>query len=108
MLQTVCDHAQDDPQGLSSQPTLSRFENVLDGASLRRLLRRFERDYVAAVPADTEVVVLDIDSTDDPTHGQQQCSLFHAYLDHRVYHPLLICDGDSGQLVTALLRGIAK
>lgn len=104
VLQTVCDRAPDDPQGLSSQPTLSRFENDLDGASLRRLLRRFERDYVAALPEDTDVVVLDIDSTDDPTHGQQQFSLFHGYFDRRVYHPLLIFDGESGQLVTALLR----
>lgn len=104
VLQTVCDRAPDDPQGLSSQPTLSRFENAIDGASLRRLLRRFERDYVAALPEDTDVVVLDIDSTDDPTHGHQQLSLFHGYFDRCIYHPLLIFDGDSGQLVTALLR----
>lgn len=104
LLQTVCDRAPDDPQGLSSQPTVSRFENGVDGASLRRLLRRFERDYVASLPADTEVVVLDIDSTDDPTHGQQELSFFHGYYDQRIYHPLLVFDGDSGQLITALLR----
>jgi len=104
VLQTVCDRAPDDAEGLSSQPTVSRFENAVDGLSLRRLLRRFECDYVASLPTDTEVVVLDIDSTDDPTHGQQELSFFHGYYDARIYHPLLIFDGDSGQLVTALLR----
>lgn len=104
VLQTVCDRAPDDPQGLSSQPTVSRFENAMDGASLRRLLRRFERDYVDSLPEDTDVVVLDIDSTDDPTHGQQELSFFHGYYDQHIYHPLMVFDGDSGQLITALLR----
>lgn len=104
VLQTVCDRVPGDRQGLSSQPTISRFENATDGASLRRLLRWFERDYVASLPADTEVVVLDIDSTDDPAHGQQELSFFHGYYDQRIYHPLLVFDGDSGQLITALLR----
>jgi hypothetical protein len=47
--------------------------------------------------------VLDIDSTDDPTHGQQQLSFFHGFYDQHMVHPLLIFDG-TGQLVTALLR----
>jgi hypothetical protein len=51
-----------------------------------------------------EVMVLDIDSTDDPTHGQQQLSFFHGYYDQHMYHPLLIFDGERGQLVSAVLR----
>jgi hypothetical protein len=47
--------------------------------------------------------VLDIDTTDDPTHGEQQLSFFHGYYDHHMYHPLLIFDG-AGQLVSVLLR----
>ena len=50
------------------------------------------------------VIVLDIDSTDDPTHGQQQLSFFHGYYDQHMYHPLLIFDGERGQLVSAVLR----
>ena len=52
-------------KGLSSQPTLSRFENALDGRSLKRLRAQLEQSYVDALPADTEAVVLDIDTTDD-------------------------------------------
>lgn len=104
ILTTVCDRLPDDPQGLSSQPTLSRLENSVSRWELARLVRWFERDYVLSLPADTDVVILDIDATDDPTHGQQELSFFHGYYDQRIYHPLLIFDGDSGQLITALLR----
>ncbi len=51
-----------------------------------------------------EVIILDIDSTDDPTHGQQQLSFFHGYYDQHMYHPLVIFDGERGQLVSAVPR----
>lgn len=104
VLTTACDRSPDDPQGLSSQPTLSRLENSVSRLGLARLVRWFERDYVRSLAADTEVVVLDIDATDDPTHGQQELSCFHGYFDQHMYHPLLVFDGDSGQLVTMMLR----
>jgi hypothetical protein len=104
ILTTVCDRSPDDPRGLSSQPTLSRLENSVGRLALGRLVRWFERSYVQSLPAETDVVVLDIDSTDDPTHGQQQLSFFHGYYDRHIYHPLLVFDGDSGQLVTLMLR----
>jgi Transposase DDE domain group 1 len=103
LLQTVCDRDPQGPQGLSSQPTLSRFENAADMQTIKRLLEQFEQRWVDALAADTEVVVLDIDSTDDPTHGAQQLSFFHGYYDHHIYHPLLIFDGQ-GELVSAILR----
>lgn len=104
ILTTACGRSPDDPQGLSSQPTLSRLENSVSRLELVRMVRHFERTYVASLPADTQVVVLDIDSTEDPTHGQQELSFFHGYYDRHIYHPLLVFDGDSGQLVTAILR----
>lgn len=55
----------------------------------------------AAAP---DVIVWDIDSTDDPTHGQQQLSGFHGYYDQHMYHPLVIFDGERGQLVSVVLR----
>jgi hypothetical protein len=103
LLKSVCDRT---PQagGLSSQPTLSRFENGVDARTLRAVLREMEEQYVRSFRQPPEVIVLDIDSTDDPTHGQQQLSFFHGYYDHHMYHPLLIFDGESGQLVSAVLR----
>jgi hypothetical protein len=104
LLKTVCDRTPKDPVGLSSQPTLSRFENAPDGLTIRRLTRWLERSYVDALPASTEVIVLDIDATDDETHGQQQLSFFHGFYDHHIYHPLMVYDGESGQLISAILR----
>lgn len=101
---TVCDRLPDDAQGLSSQPTLSRLENSVSRWTLSRLVRWFEREYVRSLPTDTEIVVLDIDATHDRTYGQQELAFFHGYFDQSIYHPLLVFDGDSGQLVTALLR----
>ena len=49
-------------------------------------------------------IVLDIDSTDDPTHGQQEGAAYHGYYGQHMYHPLLVFDGETGQLITALLR----
>lgn len=104
LLKTVCDRTPEDAIGLSSQPTLSRFENAPDGLTLRRLTRWLEQSWIDALPASTEVLVLDIDATDDETHGQQQLSFFHGFYDHHMYHPLMVYDGATGQLVSALLR----
>jgi hypothetical protein len=103
LLKSVCDRT---PQagGLSSQPTLSRLENAVDARPLRAVLREVEEQYVRSFTQPPEVIVLDIDSTDDPTHGQQQLSFFHGYYDQHMYPPLLIFDGESGQLVSAVLR----
>jgi hypothetical protein len=103
LLQVVCDRPPQDPQGLSSQPTLSRFENAVSMRAIKALLEQFEQRWVETLEPSTEVVVLDIDTTDDPTHGAQQLSFFHGYYDHHIYHPLLIFDG-AGELVTAILR----
>ena len=104
LLNVVCGRSVSDGAGLSSQPTLSRFENAIDPRSLRRLLGTFETAYVEALAPDTEVVVLDIDTTDDATHGAQQLTFFHGFYDHYMYHPMLVFDGQSGELISAILR----
>jgi hypothetical protein len=104
MLKTVCDLEPDGEQGLSSQPTLSRLENEVGGRALNALVRGLEQAYVEGLPRDTSLVVLDIDPTDDETHGQQQLSFFHGFYDQHMYHPLLVFDAESGNLVTVLLR----
>lgn len=104
MFKASCGRLPDDSEGLSSQPVLSRFENEVDGAALNSLYAMFEQTYVESLPADTTLVVLDIDTTDDPTHGRQQLTFFHGFYDQHMYHPLLVFDGQSGQAVTALLR----
>jgi hypothetical protein len=68
-------------QALSSQPSLSRFEkkkNAVTPKSIAVMSRWFASSWVASLAADTALVVLDIDSTDNPTHGHQQLALFPA------------------------------
>lgn len=48
-------------------------------------------------------ILLDLDGTDDPNHGEQEGSAYHGYYRQLMYHPLLIFDGDTNQPVTAVL-----
>lgn len=76
----------------------------MDIGKLRALVCEIEEQYVRFFTTTPDVIVLDIDSTDDPTHGQQQLSGFHGYYDQHMYHPLVIFDGERGQLVSVILR----
>jgi hypothetical protein len=103
ILKSVCDRLPQ-AEGLSSQPTLSRLENAVDMGRLRALVCEIEEQYVRSFSKAPDVIGLDIDSTGDPTHGQQQLSFFHGYYDQHMYPPLVIFDGERGQLVSAVLR----
>ena len=67
----------------------------------RWLLKRYLRRLQKRRP---HTMVLDLDSTDDPTRGQQEFSFYHGYYRSHILHPLLIFDGESGDLLVALLR----
>lgn len=103
LFRTACGRRPDDARGLSSQPTLSRLEHAARARDVVRLQRQLEADYVASLPDDTEVVVLDLDSTSDPTHGQQPLAFFHGHYGCRMYFPLLVFDGE-GRLASVRLR----
>ncbi len=49
-------------------------------------------------------VILDIDATDDPAHGQQALSGYHGYYQQHQYFPLLVFDGVSRFPLAAWLR----
>jgi hypothetical protein len=109
LLKLVCGrHPHEPAAALASQPTLSRLENAVDRRACYRLAQTLvgiylqERERVAG-GAPTHLL-LDLDSTDDPTHGVQEGSSYHGYYREHMYHPLLIFDGDTNQLVTAVLR----
>lgn len=46
--------------------------------------------------------MLDVDATDDPVHGEQECRFFHGYYGHYCYLPLYIFSGE--HLLGARLR----
>jgi hypothetical protein len=49
-------------------------------------------------------VILDVDPTDEPTHGRQALAAYHGYYGQHQYFPLLIFDGASGFPLGAWLR----
>ena len=49
-------------------------------------------------------VILDIDASDDPTHGQQVLSGYHGYYGQHQYFPLFVYDGVTGFPLGAWLR----
>jgi hypothetical protein len=55
-------------------------------------------------PAAPAEVILDVDATDDPTHGHQALSGYHGYFRQHQYFPLLVFDGASGFPLAAWLR----
>lgn len=92
----------------ASQPTLSRFENWVDYKDLRRmsdeLLDVFIDRHRDHLP---KRIVLDIDATDDPTHGQQAFGFFNKFYDCHCYLPLMVfgmCDGSPMEILAAVLR----
>jgi Transposase DDE domain group 1 len=89
---------------LASSATLCRFENQATTKDLRRLADGLFELYLRTHPGPRDLVVLDIDATDDPTHGEQQLSFFHGYYEEHMYHPLVVFDGISGFPLACVLR----
>jgi len=90
-------------QALASQPTLSRLENAVDWESIR-LLESEGTEWFCRHGATKGEIILDMDSTEDPTHGQQAFSFYNGHYDSYMYHPLLIFEGQSGMLLASRLR----
>ena len=99
----------DDDAALASQPTLSRFEqrrnadlllfsNALLDLWIERLRAKARRSKRRIR------IVLDFDSTDFVTYGEQQFALFHGHYGNYIYYPLLAFD-QHGWPVAAMLRG---
>lgn len=91
---------------LASQPTLSRFEQREPAELLRmseELVDLWIEQLLARGRSAWKDIVLEFDSTDDPTYGDQQLAMFHGYYDQYMYHPLLVFDAE-GWPVAAVLR----
>lgn len=103
-------HLQHDPlfkdvlQGdLASQPTISRFENSQNKQSIFDLSNAWVDHYVSSLSGRTRIVI-DVDATDDPTHGNQQLSMFNGYYGQFMLNELFFHDGETGQIILPVLR----
>ena len=82
-----------DGNALASQATLSRFENAVGPKDLYRfgeaLADSVIRRHRKRLRGKARRITIDLDPTDDSTHGQQQLSFFHGYYDNWCYLPVL-------------------
>ena len=88
---------------LAGKSTLNRLERtpaepsgryhkiVYDGEAIASV---FIDHFLDAHPTPPERIVLDLDATDDPLHGQQEGRFFHGYYRHYCYLPLYIFCGE--------------
>lgn len=89
-------------EALASAPTFSRLENRATRAQAWSLHGVLIDQFIASHKAAPEELVLDIDASDVPLHGNQERSQFHAYYDHHCYLPLYVFCGQA--MLACVLR----
>jgi hypothetical protein len=124
LFQILADIAPDPQQPLACGSTLARFQyaytrrqSVEPGepevllqqraAQLARvkILNTFLVDlFIRTRQTPPAEVILDLDPTDDPVHGQQALSAYHGYYRQHQYLPLLVYEGSTGFPLAAWLR----
>ena len=104
VIKAACERPPISGDDLASQPTVTRLENSASRTDLYRMARAFVDDFLDSYDRPPEAIILDPDTTDDPTYGDQQLSMFNGYYDETCYLPLHIYEGRSGKLITAILR----
>lgn len=89
-------------EALASAPTFSRLENRATRAQAWALHEVLAAQLIASFDKQPAQLVLDIDASDVPLHGQQELSQFHAYYDHHCYLPLYVFCGQA--MLACVLR----
>ena len=96
---------------LASQPTISRFERTAAPRMLLAMSQALADTVIARHRRrrrHVRLITIDLDVTEDETHGAQQLTFFNGFYDHWCYLPLvasLTFDGEARQyLVAAILR----
>ncbi len=125
LFKTIAGRDPRDDQSLASGSTINRFQHAFTRREAQKPIE--ERDVIFEVRrAQTERInalndflidvfvrtrkqqpahiIIDLDPTDDPTHGAQQLSLFHGYYGQHQYFPMLIFEGETGMPLGAWLR----
>lgn len=104
---------QDRGKALAGKSTLNRLEAAAAVNAREHRYKRIEVDtvamerffvetFLATRSEPTQGLILDLDSTDDPLHGEQEGRFFHGYYGHYCYLPLYIFCGEA--LLWAQLR----
>src|SRR6185369_10369155 len=99
-------------RALASQPTLSRFENAVTWAPLRDMAHVLANAVIEThrrrLKGRATRITIDLDPTDDPTHGQQELTVFNTHYDTACYLPIVATvtfnDEAAQYAVAAVLR----
>jgi Transposase DDE domain group 1 len=99
-------------RALASQPTLSRFENAVTWAPLRDMAHALADTVIEMhrrrLKGRATRITIDLDPTDDPTHGQQELTFFNGHYDTACYLPIVATvtfnDEPAQYAVAAVLR----
>jgi hypothetical protein len=97
---------------VASQPTLSRLEHAMSPRMLYRASRTLATTVIAhhrdRLKGQAQRITIDLDPTDDPTHGQQELTFFNGHYDTSCYLPLVATltsnDESEQHLVAIVLR----
>ena len=125
LFQRLADVSPGDEQPLASGSTLARFQYAYTRREadrpreerstlfecrrvhlerIRMINAYFVELFVKTRRRPPKRVIIDLDATDDETHGEQQLTLFHGYYGQYQYYPLLVFDGETGFPLGACLR----
>jgi len=96
---------QDKGKALAGKSTLNRLELTAAGANSKSRYKKIVADFdklnevfvdlfLEIEQKEPEQIILDIDATDDPLHGNQEGRFFHGYYKAYCYMPLYIFCGD--------------
>src|SRR5205814_3587862 len=105
LLAVLVEKADRGSQVLAGKSTLNRLELTQETASRKERYKKIVLDHGAvdrllvdifleAHPEEPKEIILDLDATDDPLHGNQEGRFFHGYYGHYCYLPLYIFCGE--------------
>ncbi len=98
------------PDGLASQPTLSRLLGMLSSTDHRAVLRggllemAAQRVRAGRGGHRPRYLTIDVDSLPIEVHGQQPGSEYNGHYHCRIYHPLIASVAETGDLLDVQLR----
>lgn len=104
------DHNPCEPDGLASQPTLSRLTSMLapqkNRDALREALCWSAGRHIRAMNGGRKVkhLVIDVDAVPIEVHGQQIGADYNGHLHQRMYHPVVAVSAEYGALLGVRLR----
>lgn len=94
----------DEDEDLASAATFSRLEKSVTRQDIYRISTSFVEQFIASYAEAPKIIVLDMDHSEDRTHGQQELSFYNRHYRSHCYLPLFLFEGLSGKFITAALR----